>query len=47
MTIHDVAVWRAVDLAQLHGIGAHAMTRLRQALADAQLTFADEHVASD
>jgi hypothetical protein len=45
--LHDVAQWRAVDLAQLHGIGLHAMTRLRQALADAQLAFADERMASN
>jgi hypothetical protein len=47
MTIHNATDWRAVDLAQLHGIGNHAMTRLRQALANAQLSFADEPVASD
>ncbi|MFZ9857243.1 MAG: DNA-binding protein [Roseiflexaceae bacterium] len=47
MTIHDVATWHAVDLAQLHGIGVHAMIRLRQALADAQLSFADEPRTSD
>lgn len=42
--LHALAHWRAVDLAQLHGIGAHAMTRLRGALADRHLSFADENL---
>jgi hypothetical protein len=41
--LHDLAHCRAADLAQLHGIGAHAMTRLRGALADRHLSFADEN----
>ena len=43
--LHDLTHWRADDLAQLHGIGAHAMTRLRGALADRHLSFADENPA--
>jgi len=42
--LHDLAHWRSVDLAQLHGIGAHAMSRLRSALADRHLSFADENM---
>ncbi|MFN5058341.1 MAG: DNA-binding protein [Chloroflexota bacterium] len=45
-SLHDVAQWRAVDLAQLHGIGTHALSHLRRALTDVQLTFADERAAS-
>lgn len=41
-TLHDLTTWRAVDLAMLHGMGPHAMMRLRHALADARLRFADE-----
>jgi hypothetical protein len=46
-SLPDLTAWRVADLAQLHGIGTHAMIRLRQALADAQLAFAAEHVASE
>lgn len=42
--LDDLAHWRAVDLGQLHGIGAHAMTRLRGALAEHHLSFADENM---
>lgn len=42
--LHDLARWRAADLAQLHGIGTHAMTRLRSALAEHHLSFADENM---
>lgn len=38
----DLTAWRASDLAQLHGIGAHAMQQLRGALATVHLSFADE-----
>lgn len=42
--LDDLTAWRADDLAQLHGIGAHAMRQLRGALAAVQLSFADESV---
>lgn len=42
--LQDLTHWRAVDLAQLHGIGDHAMTRLRHALADTHASFADENM---
>lgn len=40
--IHMLARWKAHDVAQLHGIGAHAMRTLRRLLAAAHLSFSDE-----
>jgi len=37
-----LARWKAHDVAQLHGIGAHAMRTLRHLLAAAHLSFSDE-----
>lgn len=40
--LNDLCNWRATDLAALHGIGAHAMQRLLDALAQANRSFMDE-----
>jgi hypothetical protein len=37
-----LARWNAHDVAQLHGIGAHAMRTLRRILATAHMSFRDE-----
>lgn len=40
--VHMLARWNAHDVAQLHGIGAHAMRTLRRILATAHMSFRDE-----
>ena len=34
-SLHDLSQWRESDLMQLHGVGARAVSLLRQALEDA------------
>lgn len=41
-SLEQVATWSAADLDALHGVGPVALTRLREALAEQGLTFAEE-----